>query len=61
VLVQIGLGFGTFYLHLQVEPLTVAHQLIGATLLGTLLAFFILARRDRPISIYHTHAYNESP
>jgi cytochrome c oxidase assembly protein subunit 15 len=55
VLLQIGLGFGTFYLHLQVEPLTVAHQLIGATLLGTLLAFFILARRDRPVSIDHTH------
>jgi cytochrome c oxidase assembly protein subunit 15 len=60
VLVQIGLGFGTFYLHLQVEPLTVAHQLIGATLLGTLLAFFILARRDRPISIYHAHPQTES-
>lgn len=60
VLLQIGLGFATFYLHLQVEPLTVAHQLIGATLLGVLIGFFILARRDRPVSIYHTHGHRES-
>jgi heme a synthase len=34
---QILLGVATFKLHLQVEPLTVAHQAIGATLLGTLV------------------------
>ncbi len=60
VLLQIGLGFGTFYLHLQVELLTVAHQLIGATLFGTLLAFFILARRDRPVSMDHTHLHESA-
>lgn len=45
---QITLGIATFYLHLQVEPLTVAHQTIGATLLGTLVAFTVLAWRDLP-------------
>ncbi|WP_309741391.1 heme A synthase [Chamaesiphon sp. OTE_20_metabat_361] len=37
LLVQILLGVATFKLHLQVEPLTVTHQAIGATLLGTLV------------------------
>jgi heme a synthase len=36
---QIALGAGTFYLHLQVAPLTVAHQSIGALLLGSLVLF----------------------
>ncbi len=44
---QILLGFATFRLHLQVEPLTVAHQGVGATLLGVLVAFTVLALRDR--------------
>lgn len=48
---QITLGIATFYLHLQVEPLTVAHQTIGATLLGTLVAFTVLAWRDVPSSV----------
>ena len=43
---QITLGVATFYLHLQVEPLTVAHQATGATLLGILVAFAVLAWRD---------------
>ncbi|MFP4219533.1 MAG: COX15/CtaA family protein [Phormidium sp.] len=43
---QIGLGIATFYLRLQVEPLSVAHQTIGALLLGTLVAFTVLANRD---------------
>ncbi len=53
LLLQIGLGVGTFYLHLQVEPLTVAHQAIGASLLGTTVAFTVLALRseDKPSSI----------
>ncbi|MGA7934753.1 MAG: heme A synthase, partial [Kovacikia sp.] len=46
VFLQILLGFATFKLRLQVEPLTVAHQAIGATLLGTLVAFTVLALRD---------------
>ena len=44
---QILLGVATFRLHLQVEPLTVAHQFIGAALLGVLVAFTVLAMRDR--------------
>ncbi|NJN85666.1 MAG: heme A synthase [Leptolyngbyaceae cyanobacterium SL_7_1] len=46
LLLQVGLGVATFWLHLQVEPLTVAHQLIGATLLGTLVCFSVLGWRD---------------
>jgi cytochrome c oxidase assembly protein subunit 15 len=46
VALQIGLGIATFYLRLQVEPLSVAHQTIGALLLGTLVAFTVLANRD---------------
>lgn len=46
VLLQIALGIATLKLHLQVEPLTVCHQTIGATLLGCLLSFTVLALRD---------------
>jgi cytochrome c oxidase assembly protein subunit 15 len=45
---QIALGVATFYLRLQVEPLTVAHQATGAALLGVIVAFTVLAMRDRP-------------
>ena len=48
LLLQITLGVSTFRLRLQVEPLTVAHQAIGAVLLGTLVAFTVLALRDVP-------------
>ncbi len=48
---QLLLGYATFRLHLQVEPLTVAHQFIGATLLGTIVFFtastYRLADRSR--------------
>lgn len=47
LVLQILLGVATFWLHLQVEPLTVAHQAIGAALLGTLVAFTVLGIRDR--------------
>lgn len=47
VVLQIILGVATFRLHLQVEPLTVAHQAVGAILLGSLVAFTVLALRDR--------------
>lgn len=47
LVVQICLGVATFHLHLQVEPLTVAHQAVGAALFGTLVAFSVLAWRDR--------------
>ncbi|MDY6784574.1 MAG: heme A synthase [Cyanobacteriota bacterium] len=47
VVLQILLGVATFYLHLQVEPLTVSHQAVGAALLGVLVAFTVIALRDR--------------
>jgi len=46
VLLQIALGVATFKLRLQVEPLTVSHQAIGAALLGSLVAFTVLSFRD---------------
>ncbi len=46
VILQIILGVATFWLHLQVEPLTVAHQAVGASLLGALVAFTVFALRD---------------
>jgi heme a synthase len=49
VSLQILLGLATFKLHLQVEPLTVTHQAVGASLLGVLIAFSILAIRDRAL------------
>ena len=47
LLEQITLGIATFRLHLQVEPLTVAHHTLGAALFSTLLALTIFALRDR--------------
>lgn len=46
LILQILLGVATFKLHLQVEPLTVSHQLIGACLLGSLVIFTVLSLRD---------------
>jgi cytochrome c oxidase assembly protein subunit 15 len=46
VMLQILLGVATFRLHLQVEPLTVSHQFVGAALLGVLVAYTVLAMRD---------------
>lgn len=50
LVLQIALGLGTFRLHLQVEPLTVMHQTVGATLLGTLVCFTVLGWRDRRLA-----------
>ena len=50
LLLQLLLGVVTFRLHLQVEPLTVSHQAIGAALLGTLVCFTVLSIRDRAVS-----------
>lgn len=50
LVLQIILGVTTFRLRLQVELLTVAHQAVGAALLGTLVAFSVLAWRDAYIS-----------
>ncbi|MGK7942624.1 MAG: heme A synthase [Crocosphaera sp.] len=46
VLLQVLLGVATFYLHLQVEPLTVTHHTVGAALFATLVALTTLAMRD---------------
>ena len=46
VSLQVLLGIATFKLHLQVEALTVTHQAVGASLLGVLVAFTVLAIRD---------------
>lgn len=43
---QIALGYATFKLHLQVESLTVAHHTLGASLVGTLVVFTVLAWRQ---------------
>jgi len=48
---QIALGYATFKLHLQVEPLTVAHHTLGVALVGTLIVFTVLAGRDRSPSL----------
>lgn len=50
VVAQIGLGVVTFWLRLQIELLTVSHQAVGATLLGTLVAFTVLAWRDLQVA-----------
>jgi len=46
LIAQIVLGVTTFWLHLQIELLTVSHQAVGAALLGTLVAFAVLGFRD---------------
>jgi heme a synthase len=50
VLLQIALGVATFWLRLQVQPLTVMHQAIAAMLLGTLVAFTVYGFRDAALS-----------
>jgi cytochrome c oxidase assembly protein subunit 15 len=50
VVLQIVLGIATFWLHLQVEILTVSHQAVGAALLGTLVALTVLGLRDLTIA-----------
>jgi cytochrome c oxidase assembly protein subunit 15 len=52
VILQIVLGIATFKLHLQVEPLTVTHQAVGATLLGVLVAFTVLSMRDYEVAAF---------
>lgn len=53
LMAQIALGVATLWLHLQVEPLTVSHQAVGAALLGTLVAFSVLAQRDHQLTTNH--------
>lgn len=44
---QVGLGVAALKLRLQIEPITVAHQMIGALLLGCVLSVTVLAWRER--------------
>jgi len=46
LLSQIVLGILAYKLHLQIEPLTVAHQSVGAMLLGILVTFTLVVWRD---------------
>ena len=46
VVLQVLLGVATFYLHLQVEPLTVTHHTVGAALFATLVALTTLGMRE---------------
>lgn len=61
VLLQILLGIATFKLRLQVEPLTVLHQAIGAALLGTLVAFTVLGLRDTVLAVGNASASSVRP
>ena len=65
LVLQIVLGVATLKLHLQVEPLTVSHQAIGAALLGTLVVFTVLALRDwatnRDLNAYSEQAQGLNP
>lgn len=47
LVLQVVIGISTLHLHLQVEWLTVSHQVIGAMLFGTLVMFSVVALRDR--------------
>jgi heme a synthase len=51
LIAQILLGTATFKLHLQVETLTVAHQSVGAMLLGTLVVLTSLLWRSRSVAV----------
>ena len=44
---QISLGIATFYLHLQVEPLTIAHHTMGAGLFASLIYFSIISYKSK--------------
>ncbi|AFY73041.1 uncharacterized protein required for cytochrome oxidase assembly [Synechococcus sp. PCC 7502] len=48
---QVAIGFATYKLHLQVEPLTVAHQSVGALLLGSMIILTVLGFRSQNHSV----------
>lgn len=50
LILQILVGTATFHFNLQVEPLTVTHQAVGAALFGGLVAYTVLAVRDATTS-----------
>ncbi|MEI6427780.1 MAG: COX15/CtaA family protein [Pseudanabaena sp. ELA607] len=47
LLCQLVIGYSTYRLRLQVEPLTIAHQATGAALLGVLVAYTVITWQMR--------------
>lgn len=47
LLTQVAIGFATYKLHLQIEPLTIAHQSVGALLLGSMICLTVLSSRHQ--------------
>ncbi|MEM9151348.1 MAG: COX15/CtaA family protein [Cyanobacteria bacterium P01_F01_bin.3] len=47
LLLQVSLGLSTLKFHLQLVTLTVAHQAVGASLLGVCIVYSVIAIRDR--------------
>lgn len=47
LVLQIFLGLSTLKFHLQLAVITVAHQLVGASLLGVCIVYSVIALRDR--------------
>jgi len=45
LIAQVAIGYATYKLHLQVEPLTIAHQATGSALLASLVCLTVLAFR----------------
>lgn len=48
---QLAVGVATYQLRLQVEPLTVTHQAVGALLLGSLVVLTTLLHRTHQQSL----------
>jgi cytochrome c oxidase assembly protein subunit 15 len=56
VITQVAIGYATYKLHLQVEPLTIAHQATGSALLGTLVCFSVLAFKELALASANNQA-----
>jgi cytochrome c oxidase assembly protein subunit 15 len=53
---QVAIGYATYKLHLQVEPLTISHQATGSALLGTLVCFSVLAFKELALASANNQA-----
>jgi cytochrome c oxidase assembly protein subunit 15 len=54
--VQVAIGISTLRLHLQVEWLTVSHQIVAALLFGSLVLFSVFALREQAAAACHSDA-----
>lgn len=61
VFAQVAIGYATYKLHLQVEPLTITHQATGSALLGTLVCFTVLAFRSSQKAIQSSEQVPAQP